>query len=71
MEEGDECDLVFRVCVDGEPQAKVYGPFEKRSWVFWKLSDYIAAFSDQGVLQVQRLTEGKWINNDDWHKLTH
>lgn len=58
-------EFVFLVVVDSKPQARVFGPSCKRNWVFWKLSEYVVAFADEGVIEVKRLINGTWEPCDD------
>ncbi|ARB06151.1 hypothetical protein FDH38_gp097 [Dinoroseobacter phage vB_DshS-R5C] len=63
--------FIFRVFVDDEPKAQVFGPQDKRNWVLWKLSQYAIAFEDEGIVSVKRFNNGKWENADDWRNLAH
>lgn len=62
---------LFEVAVNKEPRARVFGPQEKRNWVFWKLSQYAIALEDEGIVSVRRYTNGEWRDCNDWRNLAH
>lgn len=62
---------VFEVWVGGEAKARVFGPADKRNWVFWKLSQYAIAFEDEGIVSVKQFTNGEWRDRNDWRNLAH
>ncbi|UXO93779.1 hypothetical protein Pan1_64 [Pseudanabaena phage Pan1] len=63
--------FLFEVSVGDEPRARVFGPQEKRNWVFWKLSQYAIALEDEGIVSVKRYTNGEWRPCNDWRNLAH
>lgn len=64
-------EFVFGLWVDGEDRARVFAENDKRNWVLWKLSEYVLAMSDEGVVEVRRFINGKWEHNYDWYVLSH
>lgn len=62
---------VFEVDVDDEPRARVFGPKEKRNWTFFKLSQYVIALEDEGVLTVRRWVNDQWEQCNDWRNLAN
>lgn len=67
----DPPDFLFEIWVGKAAKARVFGDREKRNWVFWKLSQYVIALSEQGTVSVKRYINGAWENADDWRKLAH
>lgn len=60
---------LFEVALNDEPRARVFGPKDKRNWVLWRLSKYVVALSNTGVVSVRRFINGKWVAADDWRTL--
>lgn len=61
----------FRVIARGQPQAEIRGTVDKRTWVLAKVSEYVLAFEDRGVVTVERLINGKWEACNGWRKLAN
>lgn len=64
-------DRVFEVDLNGEPQARVFAPKQKRNWVLWKLSQYVVALNEHGDVTVRQWINGEWRKADDWRNLAH
>ena len=62
---------LFEVSSNGEPLSRIFGPENKRHWVFWNLSKHILEHEKSGVITVTRFINGKWEKANDWRKLAH